>query len=181
MGFMPNEQPTRRGFLGFLTTALMTCLGIILAVPAIGYIWSPLRKKAGEENAGDGFSDAGPVGDLPVGKWQRVSIEVVRQDGWEKTRTGRGVYVRRSDEGSKDIRVLSPICPHLGCSISWQSESDQFMCPCHKAVFNTNGTLISGPPPREMDALESEIRGGRLWVRWQDFKIGVPDRISVEV
>jgi menaquinol-cytochrome c reductase iron-sulfur subunit len=150
-------------------------------VPAIAYVWSPLRKKAGDENAGDGFSDAGVVADLPVGSWQLVSIEVVRQDGWEKTRTGRGVYVRRSGEAGKEIGVLSPICPHLGCSISWQSEGDQFTCTCHKGAFDANGTLVSGPPPRGMDTLESEIRGGRLWVRWQDFKIGVPDRTSVEV
>jgi menaquinol-cytochrome c reductase iron-sulfur subunit len=178
---MPNEGATRRGFLSFLTNTLMAVIAALLAVPAIAYVWSPLRKKPGEKNAGDGFSDAGPVTDLPIGKWQLVSIDVVRQDGWEKTRTGRGVYVRRNGEGSQDIEVLSPICPHLGCSVSWQSESDQFMCPCHKGVFNAKGTFISGPPPRGMDTLEAEIRGGRLWVRWQDFKIGVPERVSVEV
>ncbi len=118
---MPNEGETRRGFLSFLTTAVMTCLGILLSVPAVAYFWSPLRKKVGEENAGDGFSDAGLVKDLPLGKWQLVSIDVVRQDGWEKTRMGRGVYVRRTGEGSQNVEVLSPTCPHLGCSVSWQA------------------------------------------------------------
>jgi hypothetical protein len=28
-----------------------------------------------------------------------------------------------------------------------------------------------------MDPLEYEVRAGRLWVRWQDFKIGVAERI----
>lgn len=32
---------------------------------------------------------------------------------------------------------------------------------------------MSGPPPRGMDALDWEVRGDRLFVRWQDFKIGV--------
>jgi hypothetical protein len=32
-----------------------------------------------------------------------------------------------------------------------------------------------------MDPLEFEVRQGRLWVRWQDFKIGVPERIAVSV
>jgi menaquinol-cytochrome c reductase iron-sulfur subunit len=178
---MPNESETRRGFLSFLTNGLMAVIAALLAVPAVAYIWSPLRKRPTEANAGDGFSDTGAVTDLPIGKWQLVSIDVVRQDGWEKTRSGRGVYVRRNTEGSQDIGVLSPICPHLGCSVSWLLESDQFMCPCHKGIFDANGKFISGPPPRGMDALESEIRGGRLWVRWQDFKIGVPERVSVEV
>jgi menaquinol-cytochrome c reductase iron-sulfur subunit len=177
---MPNHEESRRGFLSFLTMALLTLIGALLAVPAVAYFWSPLRKKQGEEGVGDGFSDAGPVKDLAAGKWQLVSIEVVRQDGWEKTRTGRGVYVRRTEDGGQKVEVLSPICPHLGCSVSWQADSDQFMCPCHKGVFSPAGTYVKGPPPRGMDVLESEVRGDRLWVRWQDFKIGIPERVSVE-
>jgi hypothetical protein len=30
-----------------------------------------------------------------------------------------------------------------------------------------------------MDALDYEVRADRLWVRWQDFKIGVADRVPV--
>jgi menaquinol-cytochrome c reductase iron-sulfur subunit len=178
---MANQGNSRRWFLGFLTNSLMAIIAVFLAVPAIAYVWSPLRKKPGQENAGDGFSDAGPVTELPIGKWQLLSIEVVRQDGWEKTRTGRGIYVRRTGEGSQDVAVLSPICPHLGCSVSWQSESNQFQCPCHKGIFNAGGNFVAGPPPRGMDSLPWEIRGGRLWVRWQDYKIGISERIAVEI
>jgi hypothetical protein len=32
-----------------------------------------------------------------------------------------------------------------------------------------------------MDSLNKEVRSGRLWVRWQDFKIGVKDSIAVNV
>jgi hypothetical protein len=32
-----------------------------------------------------------------------------------------------------------------------------------------------------MDPLAFEVRGDRLWVHRQDFKIGVPERISVSV
>jgi hypothetical protein len=32
-----------------------------------------------------------------------------------------------------------------------------------------------------MDPLAYETRGGKLWVRWQDFKIGVRERLSVEM
>jgi menaquinol-cytochrome c reductase iron-sulfur subunit len=183
---MSEEGSTRRGFLSLLTNALMAILGLLLAVPAVAYIWSPLRRKLGDAGGGDGFSDAGAVADLPVGQWQLISIDVVRQDGWEKTRTRRGVYVRRSVEGKQDLVVLTPTCPHLGCSVSWQSDQEQpnkgeFVCPCHKGVFSSEGQLIAGPPPRGMDRLSSETRGDRLWVRWEDFKIGIPERVPVEV
>ena len=29
------------------------------------------------------------------------------------------------------MRVLSPICPHLGCSIPWNKAKQEFICPCH--------------------------------------------------
>jgi hypothetical protein len=32
-----------------------------------------------------------------------------------------------------------------------------------------------------MDSLDSQIRNGHLWVRWQDFRISAPERIPVQV
>jgi hypothetical protein len=32
-----------------------------------------------------------------------------------------------------------------------------------------------------MDELAHETRGGQLWVQWQDFRIGVPDRVPVDI
>ena len=77
------------------------------------------------------------------------------------------------------MTVLSSICPHLGCPINWIADKDQFNCPCHGGIFNADGAHVGGPPPRSMDTLDFEVRAGRLWVRWQDFKIGVPQRVPV--
>jgi menaquinol-cytochrome c reductase iron-sulfur subunit len=178
---MQNQVESRRGFLSFLTNALLAVLALCLLVPAFIYLCSPLWRRRGTAGAGEGFSDAGAVADLPAGKWQLVTVELVRQDGWETTRTRRAVWVRRSAEGEHDVTVLSPICPHLGCPIDWNPERSEFMCPCHKGAFDAAGKLVSGPPPRGMDVLESEVRAGRLLVRWQDFKIGVAESIPVQV
>jgi menaquinol-cytochrome c reductase iron-sulfur subunit len=177
---MPHENTNRRSFLGWLTTAVLTLIALLLAVPAIAYVWSPLRKRQDDKESESGFADIGAVADLPIGRWLLMTVEVVRRSGWEMTRANRGVWVRRTGEGSREVTVLSPICPHLGCSILWQADSAQFMCPCHKGTFDAEGKLTGGPPPRGMDSLDSEVRGGRLWVHWQDFKIGTPERRSVE-
>jgi phenylpropionate dioxygenase-like ring-hydroxylating dioxygenase large terminal subunit len=56
------------------------------------------------------------------------------------------------------------------------------MCPCHGGVFNSDGEHVSGPPPRGLDPLaEFKVLNGHLWVRWQDFKIGVADRVPVSI
>jgi menaquinol-cytochrome c reductase iron-sulfur subunit len=169
----------RRRFLDFLTKVLMTGLGLAVAIPAIGYFVGPLLPRRDGDGAAEGFADAGRLGDIPIGGWHLVSFKTVRQDGWKKSSIARAIWVRRQGNGQQDVSVLSSICPHLGCPINWHPGQAQFLCPCHGGIFQSDGEHISGPPPRSMDTLDFEIRTGRLWVRWQDFKIGIAQRIPV--
>ncbi len=178
---MSETGTQRRRFLSFLTKSLVAGIGLCLAIPSFGYIGSPLRRRRAVDSPGAGFQDLGAIADLPVNEWRSLPLEMVRENGWEKTRSRRSVWVRRAEQGAPKIEVLSPICPHLGCPINWQAERQQFLCPCHGGIFDPRGQLVSGPPPRSMDPLDFEVRNGRLWVRWQDFKIGVPGRVSVDV
>jgi Rieske Fe-S protein len=171
---MSGEATDRRGFLGAVTTGLMALLSLLLATPVLAYLTAPLWKK--REEVGETFVDIGPLEDLPAGQWQLRALEVVRADGWKKTRMRHAVWVLRRDN---DVTALSSLCPHLGCPINWHAQENQFDCPCHGGKFDGDGQRIGGPPPRAMDPLEAEVRGGRVWVRWQDFKIGVSDRIPL--
>jgi Rieske Fe-S protein len=178
---MRDTGTSRRRFLGLLTNLLIATIGLIVAIPALGYFLSPLFRKLGKGETRTTFQDAGPLSEIPVGEWRLVSVEVVHQDGWRTTRVKHGVWVRRQDQGEQAITVLSSICPHLGCPINWHPGQTQFNCPCHGATFSVDGQCTGGPPPRAMDQLEFEVRAGRLWVRWQDFKIGVAQRVPVRV
>lgn len=178
---MGDTGANRRRFLGFLTNSVMTVIGLFVAIPAVGYFISPLRRRAGDGDAEAAFQDAGPLSDIPIGEWRLLSFEMVFQDGWKKTRAKRAVWVRRQDKGEQGITVLSSICPHLGCPINWHPNQSEFICPCHGGIFNNSGKHTGGPPPRSMDSLEFQVRAGRLWIRWQDFKIGVAERIPVNV
>jgi Rieske Fe-S protein len=176
---MASTGASRRGFLGFVTNLLMAAIGMIVAVPAVGYFLSPLRRKS--KGAGASFQDAGPLSDIPVGQWRLVPLELVYSDGWKKTRVRQAIWVRRQEEADRAITVLSSICPHLGCPVNWHPDQSQFTCPCHGGIFDSGGQHAGGPPPRAMDPLDFEVRAGRLWVRWQDFKIGVAERVPVSV
>jgi menaquinol-cytochrome c reductase iron-sulfur subunit len=169
---------SRRRFLNFFTGLLMALIGLLVAIPALGYFLGPLRRKA---EGGAAFQDIGPLSDIPVKRWSLLSLEIVQADGWKKTRVQHAVWVRRRGEGDQAIAVLSPICPGLGCPINWQPDQSQFFCPCHGGIFDSDGRRIGGPPPRSMDPLEFEVREGRLWVRWRDFKISVAERVPVSV
>ena len=176
---MADTGTTRRRFLDFFTGLLLAVLGLIVAIPAVGYFLAPLRRKSGA--AGPSFQDVGSVADIPLGEWRLVTLEMTHEDGWKKTRFRHAIWVRRQAEGDQGITVLSSICPHLGCPVNWHPDETRFFCPCHGGIFDLNGQHTGGPPPRAMDSLEFEVRAGRLWVRWQDFKIGVAERVPVNV
>jgi Rieske Fe-S protein len=173
---------SRRRFFSLVTKVLLAGIALLLAVPAIGYIWAPLRRKDASASSEEGFADAGKLEDLPVGEWRLITLEVLRRDGWEeKARAKHAVWVRRSPEESSPAIALSPICPHLGCQIEWHPDRSEFLCPCHKGVFTKEGQVVSGPPPRGMDELPSKVLAGRLLVQWRDFKSGTSERLPIDL
>jgi len=115
------------------------------------------------------WSDVGPTADLaPLVAPIKLLVEVEQRDGWRKMISTKPVYVTQAADGR--LRVLSAVCPHLGCSVAWNDSRRQFVCPCHAGVFAEDGALVSGPPPRGMDELDSRVEGGRLKVRYQYFR-----------
>ncbi len=176
---MTVSTPDRRRFLRRCTQGLLALITSLVAVPVVAYVVAPLRRHgAGKQGE---LVDIGPLAELPMGKWLLLPVEIVLQDGWEKVHQRHSVWVRRLGDSPSQISVLSPLCPHLGCPVNWLASENQFKCPCHGGVFSANGAHVSGPPPRSLDPLSFEIRAGRLWVRWEDFKIGVAEQIPVRV
>nr|WP_319392495.1 ubiquinol-cytochrome c reductase iron-sulfur subunit [uncultured Desulfobacter sp.] len=47
--------------------------------------------------------------------------------------------------------AVSRKCTHLGCTVPWDDEKKQFICPCHASVFDISGNVISPPAPRPLD------------------------------
>jgi Rieske Fe-S protein len=176
---MVERANSRRRFLQWCTGWIVALIGLLIAVPSLGFLGAPLWRRRVTEAAG-GFADLGPLDAIPIGEWKSFAVEIVHQDGWAKTKQKHSVWVRRTGFSEDEIVVLSPICPHLGCPISWIGERSEFLCPCHGGIFDAEGRRQAGPPPRPMDHLETQIRNGRLWVRWRDFKIGVAEQIPVE-
>jgi menaquinol-cytochrome c reductase iron-sulfur subunit len=159
------EPSGRRSFLGALLGMSAVAVSALLAIPLVRFSTYPLRRHAIETD----WSDIGPVDEFssltePVAK----TITLERRDAWQTTSSQTAVYVLPSKTGQ--FRILSPICPHLGCSVRWEGAQDKFICPCHSGSFTADGQRIAGPPPRSMDTLESKVEGGVLKVRYQYFR-----------
>jgi cytochrome b6-f complex iron-sulfur subunit len=58
-------------------------------------------------------------------------------------------YVVHTEDG---VQALWWKCVHLGCTVPWVSGQTQFICPCHGSIYEYNGSRVSGPASRAMDA-----------------------------
>jgi menaquinol-cytochrome c reductase iron-sulfur subunit len=166
-----TEAPDRRSFLLALFAVSGTVVGALLAIPLLRFVTFPLRKGASQT----AWSDVGPIADFssltqPIAK----TITLERRDAWQTTSSQTAVYVLPAKAGQ--LRILSPVCPHLGCSVQWQEAQGKFICPCHSGSFTADGERLAGPPPRSMDALESKVEDGILKVRYQYFRQLVPNK-----
>ncbi len=65
-------------------------------------------------------------------------------------------------------KVLSGICTHLGCIVKWELDKERFFCPCHKGVFDKEGNVVSGPPPRPLDEFKVVIENHKVYVYVED-------------
>jgi nitrite reductase/ring-hydroxylating ferredoxin subunit len=76
----------------------------------------------------------------------------------------KGVPIQVVREG-ETLRALSTVCPHLGCRVRWEPAGQRFFCPCHNGVFDREGKVVSGPPPRSLDRYEVEVTDGSVYLR----------------
>jgi menaquinol-cytochrome c reductase iron-sulfur subunit len=161
----PVSMPERRSFLGVVLAAAGGLVSAALAVPLVRFATFPLRDPAEAAS----WSDVGKIDEFrPLKEPVARVIDVKRVEGWRNSVVQNGIYVVPTENGG--LKVLSSVCPHLGCAVRWIEKQDKFICPCHGGTFTNTGVHISGPPLRAMDELESKIEGGILRVRFQHFR-----------
>ncbi len=64
-----------------------------------------------------------------------------------------------------ELRAFIAICTHLGCTVQYRTDLGQIWCACHNGHFDLNGTNVSGPPPRPLEALVVKEQGDRIVLR----------------
>ena len=141
---------TRRDFSRFATVGLGTLIGLVLAVPGVAYIVSPLRKKGREES----FETLTRLKELEVGVPRSFAIIEERRDAWVKyprEPVGSVWLIRQPDKEA--VIALSSECPHLGCAVNLTADGKSFLCPCHTSAFDLDGTKKNaGPAPQHGSA-----------------------------
>jgi quinol---cytochrome c reductase iron-sulfur subunit, bacillus type len=162
----------RRSFLAQVIGACVAFLAVLLGIPAgVAAVGPALRRESAE------WLSLGPPESFQEGVPKAVNLTVVSRDGWIETTVIKGVWVIR--ETGDQFTAWNGRCTHLGCAYSWQTEQHQFACPCHAGVFAIDGNVLAGPPPRSLDTLPTRVVGDDLQVQYQDFRLGIADKVPV--
>jgi menaquinol-cytochrome c reductase iron-sulfur subunit len=166
----PSPQ-NRRSFLGALVALGSVFVGALLSVPLIRFAIFPIIRRTTDLKSSR-VGSLREFSSLTEPTLRTIQIEQI--DGWRKTVSEKVVYITKDQQNQ--LRVLTSICPHLGCTVPWSKEKKQFICPCHGGTFSADGSRVSGPSQRGMDTLETSVQDGQLLVRFQYFRQLVPDK-----
>jgi Rieske Fe-S protein len=145
----PPDAPGRRRALALFVNSALALIGTSLAAVLGAFVRPPAPA------GGARWVRAGSLGDLTPGVPVPRVLGVSRVDGWYRERTRQTVFLVM-DEGGR-VRALSATCTHLGCQVRWDADERQFLCPCHGGAYAADGRVLSGPPPRALDAIEARV------------------------
>lgn len=152
----------RRDFAKIVLTFLGSIMGIILGLPAIGYLISPATKVQRSE----AWIPAGSLENYPLGVPTLFSFIRTTKNGWDKTVNSYGVYVLRSSEDQ--VKAYSNMCTHLSCRVTWKDDLQEFICPCHDGHFDIEGRVRKGPPPAALVQYQTKMEDGNLMIHFSE-------------
>lgn len=176
----------RRGFFG-KAAAAVSIGGLISLIPGAAGLFTfldPLRSrtKAGGGDEPGKLVRVATLEALPDdGVPRQFPVIADRQDAWNRfpNEAIGAVYLRRK-QGSDEIEAFNATCPHAGCFVNYLPDRKTYQCPCHDSAFDVDGHCKYGPSPRDLDALDAEVRregdSRSIWVRYVDFIVGKAEK-----
>jgi Rieske Fe-S protein len=137
---------TRRDFLKLMKGTGIALGAGVVAAPVVAYFYPSTLEIYPSEPALVCGQDELPIGEsrtIPFGRYPAIVINTV--DG---------------------LKAYSAACTHFACTVKWNNASGKLECPCHEGYFKVeDGSVISGPPPKSLDLLETEITDGKIYIK----------------
>ncbi len=118
-------------------------IGVMLSIPALGFLLSPLFIQRRTY-----WVRVGAIDSIPMDTPTPLTVAVPSEQGWPTPAVPRVVYVVKRGDGT--TLALSNVCSHMQCDVHWQANLRQFLCPCHGGLYDINGTNVGGPPPQPL-------------------------------
>jgi cytochrome b6-f complex iron-sulfur subunit len=72
-----------------------------------------------------------------------------------------GLLIRTPDG---ELQAFNAVCTHLQCTVQYKADTSQIWCACHNGLYDLQGNVVSGPPPRPLERLTVNQRGDDIVV-----------------
>ena len=158
---MSDPEVSRRGILIKLGILINGAAGVVLAVPIVRYILSPVM--GGRKPDSEAWLSLGSVAQFPAGQTRLATYRHPSANPADGETANIPCWVRNVD-GTK-FQVFAINCAHLGCPVRWFPQSGLFMCPCHGGVYYSDGSRASGPPERGLFEYPYKVEQGNLAIQ----------------
>jgi cytochrome b6-f complex iron-sulfur subunit len=136
-----HTQIKRRRFLKNIWAGI----GIIASFEVIGIVFNFFHASKNKNTLDEtNYFDAGPLS-----SFKKNSVTSFRN---------RNFFLTRLENG--DFIALSARCTHLGCSLTFDKEKKQLVCPCHSSIFDIKGKVLRSPASRSLDLHEVIVDKG---------------------
>lgn len=156
-----KQQVSRRQFLNYTLTGVGGFMAAGMLVPMVRFAIDPVLEPSAEGE----FKAVAEVGKL-TNEPQRFEWKMTQVDAWYESEVTKTAWVYKKEDDS--ILAMSPICTHLGCTVSWQGNEEypeQFYCPCHGGRYTKDGVNVPNTPPTEpLPEYEHKVKDGTLYL-----------------
>ena len=131
----------RRGFLKFLLSVFSLTALVSFLYPLSRFVAPPLaRKFSSKLSVNKELVSVGSAKEIVLGNTPAIIINVP----------------------DKGYVAVSRVCTHLGCLVQYDKKGKRLICPCHAGVFDLEGKVLSGPPPKPLENIPLKVEGGNL-------------------
>jgi cytochrome b6-f complex iron-sulfur subunit len=133
----------KREFLGLLLTLLGLTAAVSFAYPLVRFLAPPGGESKLKQIT---FKKS----EIPVGDAKEIPLGGVP-----------AIIINRPGKG---FIAFSRVCSHLGCLIDYNKAQNRIICPCHGALFDLEGNVVSGPPPKPLQRFPLKVEGESILV-----------------
>ncbi|HTT17487.1 MAG TPA: Rieske 2Fe-2S domain-containing protein [Candidatus Sulfotelmatobacter sp.] len=156
-----SDSGTRREFFMKLGILFNGLVGVILAVPIVRYLLSPIVRE--RKNGDESWISLGNLEQFPSGETRLATYRNPVVNPSDGKTADIACWVRNVD--GQTFQVFAINCAHLGCPVRWFPQSGLFMCPCHGGVYYQDGSRASGPPERGLFQYAYRIESDKLLIK----------------
>ncbi len=152
----PTLSPSRRRFITIVLSAIGAAITAILGVPLAGFFVLPALRESERQ-----WLEVGAASQFPEGQITKVIAHPLITQIWPHENPRTAIYVLNQGGGNFTLYQIN--CTHVGCPVQWSGPAGRFFCPCHGGVFDAEGRVLAGPPPRPLDRYEYKIEKGIIY------------------